>query len=109
MIQAAEDILAETAGLDLPTFLADRRRQKIVIRDLEVLGEASRKIPAAVRGQFPKVAWRQIAAMRNKLIHEYFGVDGAIVHATATQDIEPLLVELRALRASLDAPDREEG
>lgn len=94
MIQAAEDILAEVAGTEIEQFVSDRRRQKIIIRDLEVMGEAAGKIPNEIRKQNPGIAWSRMMAMRNKFIHEYFGVDAAIIFTTATEDAPKLLDEL---------------
>jgi uncharacterized protein with HEPN domain len=60
-------------------FLADTMVQDAVIRNLEVIGEAVRNLPLDLRQQHPKVPWRSITALRNVLIHEYFGVDIDIV------------------------------
>ena len=103
MIQACEDILAETGTLSCDEFASDRRLHKAVIRDLEVLGEAAGRIPPELRRRFPGVAWRMLTAMRNRLIYGYFGVDLSVVHATAVQDLPALLPELRRLKAALDA------
>jgi uncharacterized protein with HEPN domain len=60
-------------------FLADTMVQDAVIRNLEVIGEAVRNLPLDLRRQYPKIPWRSITALRNVLIHEYFGVDLEIV------------------------------
>jgi uncharacterized protein with HEPN domain len=60
-------------------FLADTMVQDAVIRNLEVIGEAARNLPLNLRRQYPKIPWRSITALRNVLIHEYFGVDLEIV------------------------------
>ena len=49
--------------------------QDAVIRQLEIVGEASRQIPSSIKMKFPDIPWRDINGMRNKLVHEYFAVD----------------------------------
>lgn len=60
-------------------FLADTMVQDAVIRNLEIIGEAVRHLPPELRRQHPRIPWRSITALRNVLIHEYFGVDLEIV------------------------------
>ena len=60
-------------------FLSDTMVQDAVIRNLEVIGEAVRNLPLDLRQQHPTIPWRSITALRNVLIHEYFGVDIDIV------------------------------
>lgn len=102
MIGAVEAIAAAIAGLDPEAFRTHPMASKAVIRDLEVLGEAARNVPDEVRAICPEVPWRRIVGMRNKLIHNYFGVDLAIVFIAATEDVPPLMAPLRQLLARLD-------
>ncbi len=60
-------------------FVRDRKTINAVIRSLEVMGEASKKIPSEIRSKYPEVSWKYMAGMRDKLIHEYHGVDLEIV------------------------------
>ena len=71
-------------------FQEDDKTIFAVIRALEVIGEAANKIPAAERTKFKKIPWTQVAGMRNKLIHEYFGVDIQVVWKTIKEDIPSL-------------------
>jgi uncharacterized protein with HEPN domain len=59
-----------------------------VVRCLEVIGEAVKKIPKAQKDTYPDIPWREIAGMRNKLIHEYFGVDVDVLWDTVQADID---------------------
>ncbi|MDF0727123.1 DUF86 domain-containing protein [Cytobacillus sp. S13-E01] len=61
-----------------------------VIRNLEVIGEAANKVPSGIRERNPKIPWRKLIDLRNILIHEYFGVDLAIVWVVATKNIPEL-------------------
>lgn len=61
-----------------------------MIRCLEVLGEAVKKFPVNIRKEYPAIPWQEIAGMRDKLIHEYFGVDVETIWDTIQEDLAPL-------------------
>ena len=105
MAAAITDIGKAIEDVDFEAFLADTMRQKAVIRDFEVLGEAAIRVPPDIRNLAADLPWRRIVAMRNELIHGYFSVDLGIVFATAKSDIPKLLLPLETLRAQLDAGD----
>jgi len=56
-------------------FAKDKRTINAVIRSIEVIGEAAKSIPKAIRDKYPTIPWKKMAGMRDKMIHEYFGVD----------------------------------
>ncbi|QUV99647.1 DUF86 domain-containing protein [Chloracidobacterium sp. MS 40/45] len=84
-------------GMRLEEFIHDRKTANAVICSLEVMGEAAKKIPEDTRSRYPEVPWKEIAGMRDKLIHEYHGVDLQIIWKTVSQDIPPLLPVLERL------------
>jgi uncharacterized protein with HEPN domain len=61
-----------------------------VVRAIEIIGEAAKNVPEQVRKKYPDVPWKQMAGMRDKLIHEYFGVDLEILWETAKDDVPQL-------------------
>lgn len=91
---ALEKIESFTAGLDFESFAKDDKTTFAVIRALEIIGEAARKIPKAVRNRYPDVPWQDMTGMRDKLIHDYFGVDLRVVWKTLQVDLPPLLAVL---------------
>ncbi len=68
-----------------------------ILREIGIIGEAVNALPEAVIAKRPEIAWRQIGAMRNFLIHEYFNIDEAVVEDVITNDLDPLSVAVKAL------------
>jgi uncharacterized protein with HEPN domain len=79
-----------TKSLTFEEFKKDKKTVYAVIRCLEVIGEASKQIPSNVKKHYEQIPWEDIAAMRNKLIHEYFGADVEIIWHTVQEDLGPL-------------------
>ena len=75
-------------------FIDDRKTISAIVRELEIVGEAAKQIPASIRKKYPEIPWSEMAGMRDKLIHFYFGVDMDIVWETVKKRIpklEPLI------------------
>ena len=79
IFESISKILKYTESYDYRTFKGDERTVDAVIRNLEIIGEASNKIPKNIREKYPNVPWDEMYRMRNKAIHEYFGVDHEII------------------------------
>jgi uncharacterized protein with HEPN domain len=90
MIAAIEKIEEFTSGMTPEDFEKDTKTVFAVIRALEVIGEAAKKIPLSARNRYKQIPWLQITGMRDKLIHEYFGVNIKVIWNTIKQDIPPL-------------------
>jgi len=79
-------------GIDENRFKTANIVQDAVVRQLEIIGEAAKRLPPATKGKSPKIPWSDIAGMRDKLIHDYFGVDMDKVWLTIAQDLPSLKV-----------------
>jgi len=80
-------------GLSYDQFVADKRTFNAVVRSLEVIGEAAKNVPDEIRTKYPLVPWKEMAGMRDKVIHFYFGVDREAVWI-AVKDRIPAVIPL---------------
>ncbi len=71
-------------------FVKDRKTVNAVVRSLEIIGEASKNIPASIREKHGEVPWKRMTGMRDKVIHGYFGVDNKTLWNTVRDDLPPL-------------------
>lgn len=99
MIEAIERIRRYADGMDVGAFVADDRTVDAVIRNLEILGEAAKRVPSSVTEAHPEIPWSRMSEMRNILVHEYHSVDPSIVYDSVRHDLPPLLSPLRHLLA----------
>jgi uncharacterized protein with HEPN domain len=83
-----------TKGLDKAGFLKNTLVQDAVIRQIEIIGEAGKRLSEGVRAQHSDIPWQDISGMRNKLVHDYFGVDIEKVWLTVRDDIPILKKEV---------------
>jgi uncharacterized protein with HEPN domain len=90
-------------GIDEPAFRAQSLIQDGVIRQLEIIGEATKRLSPATRGLAAHIPWSAIAGMRDKLIHDYFGVNLDEVWLTATTDLPALEVAVTNVLGLLGA------
>jgi uncharacterized protein with HEPN domain len=77
-------------GMDFEHFSVDYKTRFAVIRSLEIIGEASKKLPQTVKRQNPDLPWRDMAGIRDILIHEYFGIDLQVIWKTLQEDLPKL-------------------
>ncbi|MBI3118476.1 MAG: DUF86 domain-containing protein [Candidatus Hydrogenedentes bacterium] len=103
MVDCAVQVLSFIEGRTRGDLDTDYPLQHLVIRNLEIIGEAASKISRGFRAEHPAVPWRDIVDMRNRLVHVYFDIDLDIIWATARELLPELLVQLRAIMRELDS------
>ncbi|WP_353300802.1 DUF86 domain-containing protein [Thermus thermophilus] len=92
-----------TEGLDFHAFIRNELVYDAVLRNLEVLGEAAKKVPDSVRARHPSVEWRAIAGLRDVLAHAYFALDEATLWDIVAQKVPALAEALRQILEEEDA------
>jgi uncharacterized protein with HEPN domain len=107
--EAVRRIQAYTKELEYEGFLADTKTQDAVMRNLEIIGEATKQLSESVRQQAPHIPWRNIARMRDKLIHHYFGVNLDIVWQVIQDDLAELLAAIQSILASTERTDSSQA
>ena len=91
ILDAAIKIQRYCNGLDYNGFINDDKTIDAVVRNFEVIGEASNRIDNDFKLRYPEIEWNKLKGFRNRLIHEYFGVDYGIVWEIINEDIQPLI------------------
>ncbi|MFA5001328.1 MAG: DUF86 domain-containing protein [Candidatus Paceibacterota bacterium] len=94
IIEAIERIESYVIDLDFSSFDRNTMAHTAVIRELEVVGEATKNLSGAFKNSRPNIKWPEIIGMRNKLIHEYFDIDTELVWQTIIKDLPELKKEL---------------
>lgn len=101
ILEAIGKIEEYTKGLSLDQFRADGKTIDAVVRNLAIIGEAARQISSEVRSKYPNVAWEEMIGMRDKVSHEYFGVDLKIIWETVENDLTALREQINRVMAGL--------
>lgn len=98
ILDSSKKIRKYVKGMGFSDFKNNERTLDAVIRNLAVIGEAAYNIPKEFKKKYPEIPWIDISDMRNKLIHEYFGVDSEILWKTISDDLPMLVREVRKMK-----------
>ena len=96
ILLAIERIESFIGGMDYDAFVEDDKTLSAVVRKLEIIGEAVKQLPEGFTQLHPNIPWKQIAGMRDKLIHFYFGVDPLLVWQTVQNRLPELKAALQS-------------
>lgn len=97
ILEAARLAVSYVEGVDADRFFTDTLLQDSVIRRIEIMGEAARRISAQMKAAYPGIPWQEMAGMRNLMIHEYDNVDLGIVWESVRNDIPVLIAQIGPL------------
>jgi len=101
IIESIEKIERYTEAHSLDQFYNDEKTVDAVVRNFEIIGEASKQVNKSDKFEFNQIPWRKMVGLRNRIIHEYFGIDLNIVWQIKMDFLPKLLMELKAIRNSL--------
>ncbi|NQY74476.1 MAG: DUF86 domain-containing protein [Candidatus Margulisbacteria bacterium] len=101
MSDASANILAYTKDFTIQQFKKDQKTIDAVIRNIEIIGEAANKVPEELKTKYSHIEWRESTAMRNIVMHEYFGVDLDIIWETVLKDISKIKQDVDLILSEL--------
>ncbi|MBX3037056.1 MAG: DUF86 domain-containing protein [Anaerolineales bacterium] len=102
ILAAIESIESFIAGMNLDTFQIDDKTNSAVMRKLEIIGEAVKQIPDEMRQKYSQIPWKEMAGMRDKLIHFYFGVDYDLVWKAITERLPNIKQDIEKMMKNVD-------
>ncbi len=97
MLQSAQKIKRYTQDIDYKSFLADDKTIDAVVRNFEIIGEAANRIDPDFRDKNPEIEWKRIRGFRNRIVHDYFGIDLEIVWSIIDTYLDEMIDWLNAL------------
>jgi hypothetical protein len=90
-------IIEYTSSLSYEDFMNDEKTKDAVVRNFEIIGEASKNISSETKDSHPEIPWRYMAGMRDRLVHAYFGVDYGILWQVAREELPKIMKTLEPL------------
>jgi len=94
IIESAEKILQYTKGISFEEFSKDNKTVDAVIRNFEIIGEASNLLPDEIKDKYSEIDWHRMRGFRNRIVHDYFGVDLQIIWKIIFDQIPDLITEI---------------
>ena len=101
ILESITAIKEYTAGLSKEDFNSKKEKQDAVLRRVEIIGEAVKNLPEEIKEEHPDIPWKQIAGMRDIVVHNYFGVDIDLTWNIATKDIHELESKILLMKKKL--------
>lgn len=97
IIEAGNKIISYTADLSFDDFVGDDKTIDAVIRNFEIIGEAANRLPIDFKILHPEIEWHRIIGFRNRIVHDYFGIDHSIVWEIKISYLPDLILKLQSL------------
>lgn len=97
ILDAMEKIEEFVSDMSYEEFINDDKTLSAVIRKFEIIGEATKNLPYEIKEKYPELPWKEMAGMRNRLIHAYFGIDTKLVWDTIHMQLPKIKPELKKI------------
>ncbi|MFH2045407.1 MAG: HepT-like ribonuclease domain-containing protein [Pseudomonadota bacterium] len=97
MLDEIDFVLSQVSETDYESFLNNATLNRAFVRSLEIIGDASKRLPENIKAMQPEIEWRKVSGMQDRLIHNYVGVDYTIVWDVAANKLPALRTKLQAL------------
>lgn len=94
ILESIEKIKKYTSGISYQEFINDDKTKDAVARNFEIIGEAANRIPQEIKERFPHIQWQRIRGFRNRIVHDYMGIDYRIVWTIIDHDLTELSKEI---------------
>ena len=107
ILEAINNIEEDTVGIPFHTFDADRRRKDAVIRNFEIIGEASKKLSEDLKLRYPMVPWKRVAGLRDVISHGYFRVDYELIWGVITKTLPDFKIAIVKIRKEEKRREKE--
>jgi len=102
ILQNMRDAEEFVLGLSYEQFALDKKTFNAVVRSIEIIGEAAKNVPDSIRSKYPAVPWKEMAGMRDKVIHFYFGVDREAVWLVVKERIPSIKLLIEQIVRDID-------
>jgi uncharacterized protein with HEPN domain len=102
IFDAVEKIENYVNGFTFEDFSEDSKTVDAIVRNFEVIGEATKRVPSETKEKYPQIPWKMMAGTRDKLIHEYFGVNLQVLWKAVKEDLPPLKHSLKQILLEID-------
>jgi uncharacterized protein with HEPN domain len=97
IVASGNKILSYTSNLSYEQFLEDEKTMDAVIRNFEIIGEAANRLPEEIKDQYPQIDWHRIRGFRNRIVHDYMGIDYKIVWLIKESFLPKLISDINAI------------
>jgi len=102
ILEAAAKVLKYTAGFSAEKFFSDRKTVEAVVWNLQIIGEAAKNVPEEVRSRYPDLPWRDMAGLRDIIVHQYFGIKLDVIWKVVQSDVPSLVNRIREILEQME-------
>lgn len=97
ILECIQKIFRYTEGIHYQDFIQDEKTIDAVVRNFEIIGEAANRVEESVKTQFPYVEWRRIIGLRNRIVHDYFGIDLGIIWQIIEENLQDFQIQIEEI------------